>query len=174
MFGVPAFWLLLLLVPTASFVGHFVIKAIRIEFFTPMQIIVSEHEYLTRHMSPEQIREIEAEYTTKGKSVVSMHGVVTEELGDDETSPRVKVNPAAIEKLHQSMSIAEREGAGHMANRKMRSSFVDNTPAEHSYFANGMDNSSTKNQDAENMVIFEYMCRIFFDDDDFFFFFSVF
>jgi phospholipid-translocating P-type ATPase (flippase) len=163
MFGVPAFWLLLLLVPVASFVGHFVIKAIRIEFFTPKQIIVSEHEYLTQHLSVEDRLAIEESFrsnknfstsssTTDDNTALnndndmnsSMNGVADE-------APQVKIDLAVLDKLHGNMSMAERTGAGHMANRKLRSSFVDNTPAEHSYFARDQLSPRNGNEHAEGM-----------------------
>lgn len=74
MFGVPAFWLLLLLVPTSSFVGHFLVKAIRIEFFTPKQIVVSEHEYLTRHLSVEERNAIENDFMVSKTTKKSLSG----------------------------------------------------------------------------------------------------
>mmetsp|Transcript_51827 Transcript_51827/g.66393 ORF Transcript_51827/g.66393 Transcript_51827/m.66393 type:complete len:1369 (-) Transcript_51827:402-4508(-) len=162
MFGVPAFWLLLLLIPTASFVGHFMIKAIRIEFATPRQIIVSEHEYLTFHLTPEERSAIESRALNrnKGGSMDSVHDGSNHQTdligpggqgaqGAVDESPRVKVDLATMEKLHGNMSIAEKTGAGHMTNRKLRSSFVDNTPAEHSYFAGNQITS--RNVEAEGM-----------------------
>lgn len=61
------------------------------------------------------------------------------------------MNLAALDKLHSSMSMAEKEDAGHMSNRKMRSSFVDSSPSEHSYFAKQSSQNISPRMDGENM-----------------------
>jgi len=52
MFGVAGFWLTLLLVPTSSLLFHYLLKALRIEIYVPRDVVVAEHEHLTRHLSP--------------------------------------------------------------------------------------------------------------------------
>ena len=54
---------------------------------------------------------------------------------EDFEAPRVQVDKGVLRKLHRGMSEAEKEYTGHMRDRKLRSSFVDNTPADRSYFA---------------------------------------
>jgi hypothetical protein len=50
-------------------------------------------------------------------------------------SPKVKVDASVMAGLHRGMTGLEREAF--MGNTKLRSSFVDNTPSQQSYFAGG-------------------------------------
>jgi len=160
MFGVAGFWLCLALVPTTSFVIAFVLKALRNEFATTRDVVAAEYEYNTRHLSPEargaMVAAAEARFggpgsggsaggggagagnvsgRSGGGSLSGTPGGASPPEANDDEAPRVKVGPSVLQSLHRSMSTVEREFVGHMSNRKLRSSFVDNAPAEQSYFA---------------------------------------
>jgi hypothetical protein len=148
----------------SSFLTAFTLKSLRIEWYTPRDVAVAEHERLTAHLSDREAdallahakaldhakkatqaaADAEAEASARRPGSPSSGGSGGSGGGgggsggrdtQDLSSPTVKVDAAVLQRLHSSMSDAERGSVGHMSNRKLRSSFVDNAPAEQSYFA---------------------------------------
>jgi hypothetical protein len=143
-------------VPMSNALTAFTLKCVRIEWFTPRDVMVAEYERQNQHFLEEDVYAL-YENAKKQDALEREASAAQQEADDnrdgaggsdgtgggarggdtlrmlhshdDSCSPTVKVDESLMRQLHKSMSDNERETAGHMPKSRRRSSFVDNTPA---------------------------------------------
>jgi len=134
----------------ANFLTAFTLKNVRIEWFTPRDVVVAEYERQNEHLSEAETYALyehaERQDALKEQEAAAREGDDHDDYHhhgagdggasggggnshDDFYAPNVKVDNSLMRRFHSKMNDNERESVGHMSKRKLRSSFVDNASA---------------------------------------------